>query len=150
VSLYREPGKARRRRRATAACIAAVVVLIAVVAVLLVAGGDDTPSGAERASESRAAAAKVLDGLELLEIEYAQAVEDGRVVEPTEYQAAQADVRRALDAFGDVDGQAQPGAYARGRSALAALEGAVRRRVEVAEMKILIARARSAIEPLAG
>jgi hypothetical protein len=150
VSLYREPGKARRRRRATGAGIAAAVIVVAALVAVLVAGGDETQSGAERASESRAAAAKVLDGLELLEIEYEQAVEDGRVVEPTEYQAAQADVQRALDAFGDVDGEAQPAAYARGRSALAALAGAVRRRVAAAEMKALIARARSAIEPLAG
>ena len=149
MSLYREPGQDRRRRRTIlAAGVLAAIVLVVVI--VLISASDDSPSAADRAKDSRAAAAKALDGLELLQIEYAQAVRDGRVVEPTEYQAAQADVKRAQEALGDVDRAADPVAYTRARTALAGLEAAVDRRVAAARLKALVAQAHSALQPLAG
>src|ERR687886_529053 len=62
--------------------------------VTVVAGAPPLPAPRERAAAARTAAATALDGLELLQIEYGQAVRDGRVIAPTEYQAAKADVQR--------------------------------------------------------
>jgi hypothetical protein len=149
LSLYREPGQARRRRRTLVLGGVAVAVLI-VVAVVLIASGGGSESAADRAKRSQDAVAKSLDGLELLRIEYAQAVDAGRVVEPTEYQAAQADVKRAQDSLADADRSADPAAYARASAALAAVARAVERRVDAARLEALVASARSAIEPLAG
>lgn len=124
---------------------AVVAALVVAVAVVLIAAGDDSPSGAERAKTSREAVAKALAGLELLQIEYAQAVEQGRVVEPTEYQAALADVRRSQQALDDVDADAGQ-RLADARSALVGVEAAVRRRIAVADLERAVQAARAAIQ----
>lgn len=150
MSLYREPGQARRRRRLLVASAVAVAALVAAVVVLLAGGG--APSAAERAAAARGAAAQALDGLELVQIEYGQAVQDGRVVAATEYAAAQADVQRARDALAqhrqDVR-TVDPAAPARADRALASVRGAVNRRVPAQELRTAVAAARAAIAPLA-
>jgi hypothetical protein len=151
VSLYREPGQARRRRRLlVAGAVSALAVIAAVVA--LVAGGGGPPSHAERAAGARAAAAQALDGLELVQIEYGQAVTGGRVVAPTEYEAARADVQRARRALArhraDVEA-VHPGAFARADGALGAVAAAVGRKASAGELRQAVARGRAAIAPLA-
>ena len=95
MSLYREPGRARRRRRRVAGGVAVAALVVALLVALLAGGDSGPPSRAQRANAASAAAGEALDGLELLQIEYGQAVRAGRVVAPTEYDAAQADVDRA-------------------------------------------------------
>ena len=71
-----------------------------------------------------------------------------RVVAPTEYQAAQADIGRVIDAFDEIDAQTNPSAHGEARTALAAIETAVRERAAAADLRALIDRARSAITTL--
>ena len=149
MSLYREAGARRRRRRAATAGLAAVLTLVALVAVLAAAGGDG-PTDADRARAARAAATRALDGLELLGTEYRQGVRDGRVVAPTEYAAARADVARARAAVADLGGD---GDVEAARVALRRVAVAVDRRVtpDVLAREVAAARARlTALSPPAG
>jgi hypothetical protein len=147
VSLYRQAGHARRRRRLVIAGLAALVVAIAVV-VVLVSGSGGPPSAAERQAAARATAQNAENGLELLEIEYGQAVRGGRVAAPTEYQAAKADVQRARDALAkgaaDLDA-VDASAARRAAAALDRLRADVDRRVTAGALKADIAQARAAL-----
>ena len=134
MSLYRQAGQARRRRRLAAAGAAASLVAVA-VAVVFVAGAGGPPSHAERVGAARGAATQALDGLELVQIEYGQAVRSGRVIAPTEYQAARADVdraRRALSAHAADLAAIDPSALRDGRAVLDRVGAAVDRRADVA------------------
>jgi hypothetical protein len=151
MSLYREAGR-RRRRRIGAATGAGLIVLAVVLAVVL-AGGSGGPSEADRAAAARAAAQTAADGLELVGIEYPQAVRDGRVVAPTEYEAAQADVRRAAGALagsvGDVPPARRP-VVAQARRAVAAVGRLIARRAPRDEVERARARAARIVAGLAG
>jgi len=150
MSLYREPGRDRRRRLRVAAIAGVLVTVAIVLVVLLVAGGSGAPSPAEHTSNARSAASRALDGLELLEIEYGQAVRDGTVVAPTEYGAAQADVERAAGALNDRRedlAAVDPAALAAAQAALVRVRTAVAARVPAAELQPLLRSARSALAP---
>jgi hypothetical protein len=147
VSLYRQAGRARRRRRIGIAAAAAVVVVVVLVVVLASGGSGGPPTQAERASAASSAATEALDGLELLGIEYGQAVKGGQVVAATEYNAAQADVRRAAGALSShaEDFQAvDPAAFRKAQSALADVASTVARRAEIAAP---VTAARAALRP---
>jgi hypothetical protein len=97
MSLYRQAGRASGRTLLAVAAAALVVGLIAGVVV-----GRSTapkPSLADNVADLRARLSPAREGLELAATEYGQAVRAGRVVEPTEYGAAKADVQRASDAI---------------------------------------------------
>jgi hypothetical protein len=147
VSLYRQAGHARRRRRITIGAAAALVAVIVLVVVLATAGSDAPPSRADRAQAARAAASQALDGLELLGIEYGQAVKGGRVVAPTEYEAAKSDVQRARKALtdhaADLDA-VDPAARRRAEVALATVAAAVGRRADIATA---VQASRAALKP---
>jgi len=134
MSLYRQAGRTRRRRRiaiGAGVAVAAVVVL----AVVLASSGGGPPSHAERVSSARSAASEALDGVELLTVEYAQAVRGGRVVAPTEFGAAKADVQRARQSLADhqADFEAvDAAAYTRAAQALGELAATVERRADIA------------------
>jgi hypothetical protein len=147
MSLYRQAGRARRRRRIGAAVAAAVVVVVVLVVVLASGGSDGPPTHAERAAAASGAAAEALDGLELLGIEYGQAVKGGRVVAATEYKASRSDVERAASAlsahaadFRAVD----PAAFRRAGAALDDLASTVARRADITAPA---AAARAALQP---
>jgi hypothetical protein len=151
MSLYREPGQARRRRRLVAGAVVGAAVLIALLAFLIVRSDSGPPSRADRAAAVRSAASQSLDGLELLQIEYGQAVKGGRVIAPTEYGAAKADVQRARQALADhrADLDAvDPGVLARATAALARVEDSVRQRAAPDQVAAAVAAARAVIEPL--
>ena len=146
MSLYRQAGRARRRRR-IAIGAAVAVVAIAVLVIVLVSGGGGPPSHAERVASARSAAAEALDGVELLTVEYGQAVKDGRVVAATEFTAAKADVQRARQSLADhrADLEAvDPPAYRRATASLAALAATVARR---ADIEGAVRSARAALQP---
>jgi hypothetical protein len=148
VSLYRQAGRARRNRRiAIGAGIAAIAVVLLIVA--LASSGGGPPSHAERVASARSAAAEALDGIELLTVEYGQAVRGGSVVAATEFGAAKADVQRARQSlsghradFEEVDAAA----FRRASDALGALAATVARR---ADITAAVKAARAALQPFA-
>jgi hypothetical protein len=147
MSLYREAGRARRRRRIAIGVGIAALVLIVLIVVLATSGGP--PSHADRVKSAKSAASEALDGLEVLSVEYGQAVSKGRVVAPTEYAGAKADVQRARTSLTDhqADFEAvNPAAYRRALAALGALAAAVARRADIAPAEQA---ARTALQPLA-
>jgi glycine cleavage system protein P-like pyridoxal-binding family len=94
-----------------------------------------------------------MDGLDLVTIEYGQAVKNGKVVEPTEYQAARADLGRAQDAITKAQKDITVVASSASAPAHAALWKAaavVRQRGGTAELNRAVAAARVALQPLAG
>jgi hypothetical protein len=99
MSLYREVGSGLRRF----AILAAVALVVGVLAGFWLGRTTKSePSLADKLADTRDRYAKVPDALELLRIEYPQAVRGSQVVARTEYAAAQADVERARGAFDDV------------------------------------------------
>ena len=146
MSLYREAGRTRRNRRIAIAAGVAVVVIAAIVIVLASSGGGP-PSHSERVASARSAAAEALDGVELLTVEYGQAVRGGRVVAATEFAAAKADVQRARQSLAQhqADFEAvDPAAYRRATQALGALAATVARR---ADLTAAVAAARASLQP---
>lgn len=97
MSLYRQPG-ARARRVAVAAGVAGLLAGFAAGLLVAGAGSDQPPTvrAALDALQDRLRPAS--SGLDLVAIEYRQAVRAGRVVAPTEYAAARAAVARARQA----------------------------------------------------
>ncbi len=92
MSLYRQPGRIATRTLVIAAAVALVVGLIAGFALGRGTAAEPPTLADEGRRPARAAAARDRRGLELTATEYGQAVRGGRVVAPTEYGAAQADV----------------------------------------------------------
>src|SRR5213080_1196350 len=76
MSLYREAGRARRRRRIAIGVAVAAIALVVLIVVLATSGGP--PSHADRVKSAKSAASEALDGLEVLTVEYGQAVPGGR------------------------------------------------------------------------
>jgi hypothetical protein len=145
MSLYREAGRARRRRRI--AIGAGVLVVVIAVIVVLLAGGGGPPSHADRVKAAQAAASEALDGVEIVTVEYPQAVRGGRVVAATEFAGAKADVQRARQQlerhradFEAVD----LAAYRRAEDALGTLAATVARRADITKA---VAAARAALAP---
>jgi hypothetical protein len=94
MSLYRQPGRAGAR---LIAGVAATALLCGggVGYAIGAAGGDDSPPLHEVVAALRGDLEPLRAALQLIRTEYPQAVRDGRVVAPTEYAAAKADVTRA-------------------------------------------------------
>ena len=112
------------------------MIVVAVLVVVLAGSGGGPPSHAERVASARSAATEALDGIELLGIEYGQAVKGGRVVAATEFTAAKADVLRARQSLADhrADFEAVDAAgYRRATQALAALAATVSRRADITQ-----------------
>jgi hypothetical protein len=145
MSLYREAGRARRNRRIAIGAGIAAIVLIALIVVLATSGGP--PSHADRVKSAKSAAGEALDGIEVLTVEYGQAVRGGRVVAPTEYGGAKGDVQRARASLTDhrADFEAtDPAAYRRSLAALDALAATVARRADIAAA---VRATRAALQP---
>src|SRR5215218_7369483 len=136
MSLYRQAGRTSGRTIA----IAAVAALVAGLAAGFALGRASAPEPtlAEGVADVRAKLQPAQDGLELAVTEYGQAVRDGRVVAPTEYEAAQADVQRAAAAVAGVRADLRaldPARAAALERAVAALDDAVRGRTDLATVR---------------
>jgi hypothetical protein len=128
MSLYRQAGRARRRRRIAIGVGVLVVAVVVLVVVLASSGGP--PSHADRVKSARAAASEALDGIEVLTVEYPQAVHGS----PTELVGAKGDVQRAQQSLSDhrADFEAVDGAaYRRATTALNTLAATVARRADI-------------------
>lgn len=96
MSLYREV-RGRTRRLLISAAVILVLGLVGGFALGRASKGE--PSLAEKVSDFRDDAQNVADALEVLAVEYPQAVRNGRVAAQTEYAGAKKDVDRAQTAF---------------------------------------------------
>jgi hypothetical protein len=101
MSLYRQAG---RRPAAPIVAALAVGLLAGALGGYLLGkdGGDDPPSLQAALADLSDRAQPVSAALELLPLEYGQAVRGGRAVEPTELAAARADLERARAVFGEL------------------------------------------------
>jgi hypothetical protein len=138
MSLYRQAGRASGRTLAIAAAVALVVGLAAGFAIGRASAPE--PTLADKVADLRAKLGPAREGIELSPTEYEQAVRDGRVVAPTEYGAAKADIERAAAAV--AASRADLRALDRDRAArldqsLAALRAAVNRRADPATVRRL-------------
>lgn len=92
MSLYREP---RGRRIWPLALTAIIAAAIGLAIGLLVSADEEEPSLAAAIENLRAELAPALSALELVTIEYPQAVQRGEVVAETELEAARSQAERA-------------------------------------------------------
>ena len=142
MSLYRQPGRVAIRTVALATVAALVAGLIA--GFVLGRGTAPDPSLADQVADLRDELAPAREGIELAATEYGQAVRAGRVVAPTEYAAAKADVERAQDAVAASRSDLRaldPAQAAALERSVAALGAAVDRRSSPAVVRALSARA---------
>ena len=151
MSLYRQAGRASGRTLA----IAAVVACVAGLALGFVLGRvlAPEPTLADKVADLRAKVAPAREGIELSATEYAQAVRNGRVVAPTEYSAAKADVQRAADTIASARDDLRALGAARAvalERAVADLQAAVSRRADLATVRRLGATASAQLRAALG
>lgn len=135
MSLYREAGRTSWRALVAAAVIALLVGGAAGYAIGRSSAPD--PSLADQVADLKGRLAPAREAIELTTTEYPQAVRDGKIVAPTEYQAAKADVARARVSIAAAlaDLRAVDAARAqRLQETVAALGTAVDRRVATSEV----------------
>lgn len=151
MSLYRQAGRVSGRVLGLVAAGSVIVGLLAGFA--LGRGTAPEPTIAEKIAALRAEVRPAEQGLELTATEYGQAVRGGRVIAPTEYEAAQADVKRAADtvAAAGADLRAlNPARAAALDRAIAAVRAAVSRRADPAEVQRLSDEGRAALRAAVG
>ena len=151
MSLYRQAGRTSGRTLAIAAVAALVIGLAAGFAL----GRSTAPKAtlADKVADVRAGLAPAREGIELSATEYGQAVRGGRVVAPTEYSAAKADVQRAADAIAAsrADRRALDSARATAlERSVADLRAAVSRRADPAAVRRLATAASAALRAALG
>jgi hypothetical protein len=151
MSLYRQAGRTSSRTLGIAAAVALVVGLAAGFG--LGRATAPKPTLAEKVADVRARLAPAREGIELTATEYGQAVRDGRVVAPTEYDAARADVKRAADAVAASRADLRaldPARAAALERAMSALSGAVSHRTDPATVRRLSDAAGAALRRAVG
>jgi hypothetical protein len=136
MSLYRQAGRTSGRALAIAAVVALVVGLAGGYALGRATAPD--PTLAEKVADLRAQLGPAAEGLELSRTEYPQAVRDGKVVAPTEYQAAKADVQRVSDVLAGAKADVHaldPARAAKLDQAVAALRSAIDSKADPDQVK---------------
>jgi hypothetical protein len=150
MSLYRV---ASRRGRLGGLLLPAVVLVVGLLVGFLI--GRATSSEPSLADALKAPVAHVADArnaLDVLTVEYPQAVSGGEVKEPTEYDAALSDVRRAQDALGEADdlGELDPEGYRRATALLTEVADLVAQKAAPAAVARRVLAADRALSELPG
>src|SRR5687768_13882348 len=96
MAIYRPPRSPWRARLLVGA--AGFAIGAAIVIALLPEG---EPSAADRAAAARSELIAAEGGLEIVQIEYAESVEDGEVVAEAEYEGALSALRRSRERYDD-------------------------------------------------
>jgi|SRR6185312_7409682 len=151
MSLYRQAGRTSGRTLLIAALVALVVGLAGGYALGRATAPD--PTLADKVADLRAQLGPAAEGLELSATEYPQAVRGGKVVAPTEYQAAKSDVQRVSDALtgSRADIQAlDPARAAKLDQAVAALRSAIDSKADPGQVKQLSSDASTALNAVLG
>jgi hypothetical protein len=151
MSLYRQAGRVATRTLALSAAGAIVIGLIGGFALGRLTAAK--PTLADKIAETRSALRPAEQGIDLVATEYAQAVRGGKVVAPTEYGAAEADVKRVRDtvaaARADL-GALNPARATAFAAAVAALDTAVRTKLDAGEVQRRSDAARQALGAVFG
>ena len=151
MSLYREAGG---RRSGTLVAVAAVAALLGgLVGLLIGSSGDEDASLEESVSAVREDVQPALSALELVQIEYTEAVSQGKVVAETEYQAAQDQVeaaQRTLDEAGEDLELLAPDDLDQAQQALSRLESAVQELAPAEQVAMFADEAAAAIRAATG
>jgi hypothetical protein len=151
MSLYRQPGRVATRTLALTAAGAIVIGLIAGFALGRLTAAK--PTLADKIAETRSALRPAEQGIDLVATEYSQAVRGGKVVAPTEYGAAEADVKRVRDTLAAARADLQALDPARATAfadAVAALDAGVRTKLDAAEVQRRSDDARQALGAMFG
>jgi hypothetical protein len=150
MSLYRV---ASRRGRLGGLLLPAVVLAVGLLVGFLIGRATaNEPSLSEALAAPAARVAEARNALDVLTIEYPQAVSGGEVKEATEYDAARADVRRAQDALEDADDleELDPQGYLRAAALVTDVADLVERKAPPAAVAARVRAADRALSELPG
>jgi len=150
MSLYRV---ASRRGRLGGLLLPTVALVVGLtVGFLIGRASADEPSLAEALEAPVAHVADARNALDVLTIEYPQAVVGGEVQETTEYEAALADVRRAQDELGYAEdlGELDPDGYRRATALVTDVADLVARRAAPALVAARVRAVDQALSELPG
>jgi hypothetical protein len=151
MSLYRQAG-GRPWALVIAALVAGVAIGLAIG--LLIGGGDEEePTLAQQVADLRTDAEPLRLALEQVTIEYTGTVSGGEVDSPTEYQAAQATVDRAIATFDQLRADLEaidPAAAQRLDRALVELSDLVDHRAPESAVNAQVAETERALEVAVG
>ena len=145
MSLYRV---ASRRRRLVGLLVAAIALVVGRVSGLLVGRATaPEPSLSDMLADQAAHVAEARTALDVLTIEYPQAVSSA-----TEYGGAQADVRHAQEALAAAGGleAVDPSGYRRATALVAEVAALVERKAPPAEVEARVRAAEEALAALPG
>ena len=151
MSLYRQAGRTSGRTLLIAAVVALLVGLVGGYVLGRATAPD--PTLAEQVADLRTTLGPAAEGVELSATEYPQAVRNGKVVAPTEYQAAKADVQRAKDAVAGARADVRaldPSRAASLDQALDALGSAIDEKADPNQVKQLSSDAANALNAVLG
>jgi hypothetical protein len=150
MSLYRV---ASRRSRLFGVLVPAIALVVGlVVGVLAGRSTAPEPSLTEALAGPAAHVDEARTALDVLTIEYPQAVENGEVRAETEYEGAQSDVQRAQEALAAADDleAVEPSGYRRAAALVAEIAGLVERKAPPAEVEARVRAAEEALAALPG
>jgi hypothetical protein len=149
VSLYRQAsGVGRGALVALGICC---LVIGALAGFAIGRGSAEEPTAAELIADARAQARPALSALELVTIEYPEAVRGGEIVAETEYEAAVAQADSAADTLAageDGLGELDPGGLADAEAAVDEVVRRVGEKADVGAVDAAAARATAAVEDL--
>jgi hypothetical protein len=151
MSLYRQAGRTSGRTLLIAAVVALLVGLVGGYVLGRATAPD--PTLAEQVADLRTTLGPAAEGVELSATEYPQAVRNGKVIAPTEYQAAKADVQRAKDAVAGARADVRaldPSRAASLDEALDALGSAIDEKADPNQVKQLSSDAANALNAVLG
>lgn len=151
MSVYRDPAGRRSRLLVGAAIVAALIGAIA--GFVLARATDDDPTLADQVAEVRGGLMSAISALELVTIEYREAVRDGEVVEQTEYEAAQSQAASAaatLDSAAEDLSLIAPEQARAAEQGIAELEQLIDARADFVEVDRAASAAREQLDAAAG